>query len=138
MIAAAPGRLPAFFRRSGGSLDRLGVLVELALDFVPRRRRQPPDEAVHASLGEARERLGLARRAQERDRDRSAARLAGAFLKLGDAGEELSRVADPVRKPPVAERDDALEHPGAVAADEHRRMRLLDGLRPGPDRVEVD
>ena len=79
--------------------------------------------------------LRVGSRARQRHRDRIAPRLGGEPPQLGDALGEPGRA---VRHPLVAEGDHALQHLGPVAAHEHRRMRLLDRLRPAPDRVEVD
>ena len=64
-----------------------------------------------------------------------AALLRRAAAQLGDLIEQ------PVvreREPSVAERQDAVEHRRTEAADEHRRVRALRGLRPRPDAVERD
>src|SRR3989441_13298157 len=42
------------------------------------------------------------------------------------------------RVPAVAEVHHALQRVAALAAEQDRRVRLLLGLGPGPDRVEVD
>ena len=55
-------------------------------------------------------------------------------MRLGSWLEPGLGVGDPV----VAELDDAPQRAVGAAADQNRRMGLLDGLRPGPDRVEVD
>jgi hypothetical protein len=42
-----------------------------------------------------------------------------------------------VWKPGVAEGEHAVQHGGTVAAHEHRRVRALGGLGPGPDALEA-
>src|SRR6202011_4878353 len=44
---------------------------------------------------------------------------------------------DPVGHPLIAERHHPIEHVGPVTAYQDRRVRLLDGLGPAPDPLEV-
>src|SRR5207247_6551666 len=65
-----------------------------------------------------------------------AAGLRGARLEILHALEHLLRRAA-ARIPAIAEIDDALQGIAALTAQQDRRMRLLLGLRPRPDRIEA-
>src|ERR1700730_13761516 len=126
--------------RSSGSVGRgeLGALVEATLEFGERLRAQPEHCADHASALVGFELSAVGRRAVERHADLAALRLVAAAAQLLDPRTQLLGFADAVRQPLVAVGEYAVDHALAVAADEDRRMRLLDRLRPGPDSVEVN
>src|SRR5438552_11081412 len=78
-------------------------------------------------------------RAEDADGDSGAPGVLREPLQLFDAAPEafgLTEAAD--RHPLVAVLDDVRERVRSVAADEHRRLRLLHGLWPRPDRIKVD
>src|SRR5207244_9763103 len=58
-------------------------------------------------------------------------------LEVGEAGENRVGVAS-AREPAVAEIHHALQRVPALAAQQHRRVWFLRGLRVRPDRIEVD
>src|SRR5439155_5223785 len=85
------------------------------------------------------ERVGVHRGAVDGHGDRPGvpALLAREAPQLGDPGREVAG-PDADREPAVTVLDDAPERARPVAAEEHRRMRLLDGLRPRPERRKAD
>src|SRR5205085_6379015 len=67
-----------------------------------------------------------------------APRLGRARLEIGESLEDDVGARASPGKPSVADLDDSLQGVAALTAEDDRRMRLLHGLGPGPQRVEVD
>src|SRR2546428_4662965 len=115
-----------------------GERVEPRKNGVAAFGGEAEDRAFDAGGGEGVD--GRLLRWGEEDRDgrglRIAARLLEALAELGDLLDRV-RLRAHDRHPPVAVLHDAIERRRAVAADDDRRVRLLDWLRIGPDLVEV-
>src|SRR4051794_7126793 len=111
---------------------RLRPRVHALLDLVAAGARPVEDRPPHARLGVALQALGAARRCVDRDRDV----VARARAQGGYSPQQLV-VVDHVGHPTVAEAQHAILDRRTVAADPHRRMGVLDRLRPRPDAVEA-
>ena len=72
-----------------------------------------------------------------RHRDLAAPGLGSEPLQLLDPGDHLVVGRDPVGEPGVAEGQHPLQHVRPVAADQHRRMRVLQRRRAADDPIEV-
>ena len=78
------------------------------------------------------------RGAVDRDRQPFAAGVLAALPELGNALGEWLVATVGVRHPLVAEFDHPIDGRRVVTPEQHGRPRLLDGLRPRPDTIEVD
>src|SRR5680860_223268 len=113
------------------------VAIQGTLHRSEIARRQVPDAAVHAGLGVALDPLRLGGRQLHRHTDLAPGLLPTATAQLLDPGDELVLVADPIGKPLIGKGEHTVTHRPAVAAEQYGGTRLLDGLGPGPDRIEV-
>ena len=128
--------------RAGHPLAReqLGPGVQQGKSFVGAwvlQREQAAADTCRRARFEGRSVLCCA---EHRDRQVSSSGVGGLAPERGHAFGHLVDVPEQVvlGKPLVAE----VEHPllglGGVAAQQDRRVRALDGLGPGPQRIEVD